>query len=156
MEILNDARQLNLILDLVLIAAVIALAIIWLRNGARQRKLEAMLAGTAAQLTEASRLLEQASRQLQEARDEQTAATNEPAPAASPVQPPRITPQAAARKAYAARAASGNGNTQAERTTLVLRLHREGASAEAIAQKLDIPLAQVRLLLKLQGAAQPS
>jgi hypothetical protein len=35
---------------------------------------------------------------------------------------------------------------------MMLRMKREGESAQTIAERLDMPLAQVRLLLKLHAA----
>ncbi|MDX8407214.1 MAG: hypothetical protein R8L58_02395, partial [Mariprofundaceae bacterium] len=132
-----------------------------MRNARRQRRLEVLLSETAEQLEEATRHLDEASRQMAAARKSECT----PAPAAArvrkqpaPANPKRHTPAAAARRAYQPQAsAPATGSTdQAARTSMILRMQREGESPASIADKLDLPLAQVRLLLKLQAATQHS
>ncbi|TLS78441.1 hypothetical protein FE236_01455 [Mariprofundus erugo] len=147
----------GLAVDLALIIAIGLLWLTWYRNGKRQQRLEQMLGSAAAQLEEATRHLSEATetmQQLKAAQQEMTpppprqaarAYGREPArsPAASerPAPPPvRETPPAP----------PPQHSTQA---TMILRMHREGETAETIAERLNMPLAQVRLMLKLHTAS---
>lgn len=132
--------------DIFLIVGITALWITWLRNGQRQKRLEALLLGCADQLEEATRHLNEATQTIERLRREPVRAPQSaPAPRAEqPRQnPPRQNEQAL----------PPENSTQA---TMVLRMHREGEDAETIADKLDMPLAQVTLLLKLYAPREAS
>jgi len=141
-DIINNNQWISLFIDIGLIAGLIALWLIWFRNGQRQQRLEQLLAETARQLDEATLHLQQATRiieQLKQREDqtrETTAAPKEPNIKRA-VQKPRATEEAKL---------PPENSSQA---TMVLRMHREGEEPESIADRLDIPLAQVKLLLKL-------
>jgi len=135
---------LDLIIDIGLICALFFLWLGWYRNGQRQLKLEQMLAATASQLEEASRHLSLATDaiehlQKQEQEQEQSSAKIKPAKQPSTKQLSEAT----------SRLPSQN-STQA---TMILRMQREGESSQTIAERLDMPLAQVKLLLKLHAAS---
>ena len=151
-DLINDPNQLiSLIIDIGLIAGLFALWLTWYRNGKRQQKLELLLMETAQQLDAATLHLQQATTMIEqlkqrEARHQEPAkqVVNEPA-------------RAAARKPSAtvgddAEHAMKLPPENSSQATMVLRMHREGEAPEAIADRLDIPLAQVKLLLKLYAS----
>jgi len=115
----------NLMLNVVLLAGLGGLWLLWWQTQRRQQKIEGLLAATAAQLEEASRHLEGALAQIERLR--QQPATAPAARAAAPV------------------------TGDAGKAMQILRMQREGKSPELIAHQLAIPLAQVELMLKLQA-----
>jgi len=173
-----ETGSLSLMLDALLLIGIGALWIVWMRNGKRQQHLEQTLAETARQLQEASSHLEAATKQMAQLKSAATRATApvaatpaparatttppapkaqvRPASATAAAQPVRHTPPAAAKRAYqptaSARAPANNVNET--RTGMILRMQREGETPAGIADKLELPLAQVRLLLKLQAASR--
>jgi len=161
MTSLLDSESLNLLLNILLLVGITVLWILWMRNAKRQRRLEVLLRETAEQLEEATRHLDEASLQMASAR--KTESTPPPAAASTkkqraPATPKRHTSAAAARRAYQPQTSApvGNSSGHAAQTSMILRMQREGESPASIADKLDLPLAQVRLLLKLQAATQHS
>ena len=147
---------LSLLIDVTLIIGVFFLWLTWYRNGRRQQKLEQLLANTAQQLDEATSHLNQAteiiSRVQQQEEDrlaDQTADAGKPEPrmVAAPAREKPVTKQATENKT------PPENSTQA---TMILRMKREGESPEAIAERLDIPLAQVKLVLKMYAPANKS
>ncbi len=118
--------MLNLILDGLLLAVFAAGGWFWRRQNLRQQQLERLLADASRQLDQATQQLAEASKLLAEARQA-------PAPA------PESEPEEKAPDALAG----------------ILALHRQGENSDAIARKLGIPAAQVRLALKLHGKADP-
>jgi len=162
----------SLMLDALLLIGIGALWIVWMRNGKRQQHLEQTLAETARQLQEASSHLEAATKQMAQLKSAATRApapdASAPAPSKTPaakarvrpataaVQPARHTPPAAAKRAYQPNASTrAPANSVNEtRTGMILRMQREGETPAGIADKLELPLAQVRLLLKLQAASR--
>lgn len=122
---------LELAIDAALIVAVLLLWLSWYRNGQRQKQLEQLLKETAAQLQEATAHLSTASSVI-----EQIKRNPEPTPMKRAAPPD--TQDSAPRNSSQA--------------TMILRMHREGESAATIADRLDLPLAQVKLLLKLHTA----
>jgi len=134
-------QWLDLIIDAGLICAFFFLWLSWHRNGKRQQQLELMLSQTASQLDEASRHLVSATgtiKRLQEYEQkhelEQQCATSADSVLRSSAS--EMPPQ---------------NSTQA---TMILRMKREGESPHTIAERLDMPLAQVKLLLKLHAASR--
>lgn len=147
-----SGEGISLFIDVALITGVFLLWLTWYRNGQRQYRLEQLLGETAQQLDEATRHLNQATimiQQLQkqeEIKNSPTTSFEKPAAKVETVQRPL-------KKEQIAEPAPANlppeSSTQA---TMVLRMHREGEKPEAIAERLDIPLAQVKLLLKLYAS----
>ena len=152
-----DAEAINLflnswlgvILDTVLIGAVLLLWLSWFRNGKRQQRLEQMLLEASGQLQEATRHLSEATEAMENLkRHESTRPSScEPVARAAPV-PKQAAPEQPAPTRTSALPAQNS--TQA---TMILRMQREGESAQTIAERLDMPLAQVKLLLKLNTAS---
>jgi len=148
---LNESGRewLGLIIDIALMFGIFMLWLTWHRNGNRQQAMEQLLATTAAQLDEATRHLADATQSMQQLKARQHAdeEADRPQPAPEPArQQPRRTMPA---QSDTPRPPPQN-STQA---TMILRMHREGEAAETIAERLDMPLAQVKLMLKLHAAS---
>lgn len=144
----NNGQMISLLIDIAVIAGLFALWLVWYRNGNRQKKLEQLLAETARQLDEATQHLNQATLMIDQLkRQEEKPRSAEPAAYREPVQKPVRNSPARAQEPPVK--LPPENSTQA---TMVLRMHREGEEPEAIADRLDIPLAQVKLLLKLYAS----
>jgi len=155
---------LGLIIDVTLIIGVFCLWFIWYRNGKRQQKLEQLLLDTAQQLEEATMHLslatsaiEQVQQQAKSAQAPVPSQFSNQAPAQAVMQEPAprmpITPppaQGVSAQRLPPQNLPPQNSTQA---TMILRMQREGESEESIADRLDIPLAQVKLMLKLHAAS---
>jgi len=132
---------LGVILDAALSGAVFLLWLSWFRNGKRQQRLEQMLVETSRQLEEASRHLSQATEAIEQLK------RREPVQAAA----------SAAQQTTATKPATAQTTTlpaqNSTQATMILRMQREGESPQTIAERLDMPLAQVKLLLKLNAAS---
>jgi len=153
-----DASTLNLflhdwlgvILDAALTGAVFLLWLSWFRNGKRQQRLEQMLVETSIQLEEATRHLSQATEAIEHLKRHEPSRPSRREPAAATV--PAAAQQATHPGAEATQTSPlpAQNSTQA---TMILRMQREGESPQTIAERLDMPLAQVKLLLKLNAAS---
>jgi len=134
-EFLN--HWLGLVIDTALVFGFFFLWLSWHRNGKRQQKLEQLLAETARQLEEATQHLSQATKSIEQLKRQEQSKPRAPQPTRTkqPVQAPAIASQ---------------NSTQA---SMILRMKREGESPQTIAERLDMPLAQVKLLLKLHAAS---
>jgi len=164
-QFLND--WLGLMIDGALIIGIFCLWLTWYRNGQRQQRMEQLLINTAQQLEEATMHLSLATSAIEQIQQQENkrqkdkqqggkvvtkqyesaqataqqptavSATDIAAPSlATPTPPPTLPPQ---------------NSTQA---TMILRMQREGEPEETIADRLDIPLAQVKLMLKLHAASR--
>jgi len=145
----------GLLIDIALMAGIFCLWLIWYRNGKRQQHMEQLLIGTAQQLEEASMHLSQATyaiEQLKEREEKVQSKSVDVADAA--IQRGRREQSSAAippsNQPLMSQGLPPQNSTQA---TMILRMQREGESEEGIADRLDIPLAQVRLMLKLHAAS---
>ncbi len=139
---------LGVTLDAGLTGAVLLLWLSWFRNGKRQQRLEQMLVETSSQLEAATRHLSQASEAIEQLRQhEQALPRREPVEKAAPVPQQATRPRPVTTQTSALPAQS---STQA---TMILRMQREGETPQTIAERLDMPLAQVKLLLKLNAAS---
>ena len=148
-NIINDNGQMiGLLIDFAVIAGLFALWLVWYKNGNRQKKLEQLLADTASQLDEATQHLNQATLMIKQLKRQEEAA-EETASIVSRKETPKKIHQTSSREEEKPGKLPPQNSTQA---TMVLRMHREGENAEAIADRLDIPLAQVKLLLKLYAS----
>jgi len=145
----DNGQMIGLLIDFAVIAGLFALWLVWYKNGNRQKKLEQLLADTANQLDEATRHLNQATVMIEQLkRQEEVAETT-----ASSVD--RKATQKKFRQTPSREEEEQPGKLPPQNSTqatMVLRMHREGEDAEAIADRLDIPLAQVKLLLKLYAS----
>jgi len=147
-------QWLGLIIDAGLILGFFFLWLSWHRNGKRQQQLEQLLGETARQLEEATRHLSEATAAIQQLKQQEQrsarhpASTTRPAPAKQArTEPSRVEQHLATQAPVTAPA---QNSTQA---TMILRMQREGESPQTIAERLDMPLAQVKLLLKLHAAS---
>jgi len=142
-------QWLGILLDAGLICAVFLLWLSWFRNGKRQLRLERMLLETSSQLEAATAHLSQATAAIEQLKQQ-----TEPRPATDkrtdrhpvPAETQRIP---RTKPTPASPTLPAQNSTQA---TMILRMQREGESPQTIAERLDMPLAQVKLLLKLNAA----
>jgi len=146
------SEWLGLILDVALLVGLFCLWLIWYRNGKRQMQMETLLIGTAQQLEEASMHLSLASKAIEQLKEQEKALAAKPA---EPVKQKPAEYKTPAKTEYPTQQQyiPPQNSTQA---TMILRMQREGESEESIADRLDIPLAQVKLLLKLHAASKSS
>jgi len=146
------SEWLGLILDVALLVGLFCLWLIWYRNGKRQMQMEKLLIGTAQQLEEASMHLSLASKAIEQLKEQEKALAAKPA---EPVKQKPAEYKTPVKTEYPTQQQyiPPQNSTQA---TMILRMQREGESEESIADRLDIPLAQVKLLLKLHAASKSS
>jgi len=147
---------LGLIIDVTLIISVFCLWLTWYRNGKRQQKLEQLLLDTAQQLEEATMHLSLATSTIEQLQQQdeppQTLAQASPVPQTIIEKPAsRMPVSSPPHQVVSEQRMPPQNSTQA---TMILRMQREGESEESIADRLDIPLAQVKLMLKLHAASQ--
>ncbi len=147
-------QWLGLIIDAGLVLGFFFLWLSWHRNGKRQQQLEQLLGETAAQLEEATRHLSEATAAIQQLKQQEHRSARRPAstrPASAKQtrteEPSRVEQHI---EKQAPVTAPAQNSTQA---TMILRMQREGESPQTIAERLDMPLAQVKLLLKLHAAS---
>ncbi|GAV19425.1 hypothetical protein MMIC_P0359 [Mariprofundus micogutta] len=149
-------QWLSLVIDVVLIIGVFFLWLTWYRNGRRQQYLEQLLASTAQQLDEATQHLNQATQlisQVQQKEEQRLESKAEPVQA-KPRAVETTRPEPPVKKqAEATKNAPPENSSQA---TMILRMKREGETPEAIADRLDLPLAQVKLVLKMYAPSSKS
>ena len=125
----------SMLFDGMMMLAIIGLWVMWLRSANRQQHVEAMLADTAKQLDEATFHLEQAMAHMHASNKKpHTREKNKPVQA---LDKSDMETSSILEASHAAR---------------MLRMQREGESLEGIATRLGIPLAQVKLMQKLQVA----
>lgn len=138
----------GVLIDGVMVVAIIGLWWLWYTGRRRQEEIERKLEAASAELQEASKQLNALMPLLTELCD----------PRPSPPPPSRsvVTPRKAQPAATSAPAADGGAAKGDARLAQVLRLRREGADAEEIARQVDLPLAQVKLLLRLHARSVES
>jgi len=146
---------LGLMIDVALIVGVFCLWLTWYRNGKRQQKMEQLLIGTAKQLEEATMHLSLATSAIEELQQQQNAIPpkTQEEPPQQPIQ--ELSPLVAAREFVQSQQTQRLPPQNSTQATMILRMQREGESETAIADRLDIPLAQVKLMLKLHAASSP-
>jgi len=152
-EFLNS-ELITMIFDMVLIAAVIGLWGLWWQQTKQRKKIEKTLVEASTQLQEATMMLNQALVQIQSLQDD--TGSNEGYSQAESSENNDDAMEEMKQK-IEARTATDLEN-QSESTANVsqvaqmLCLQREGVSPEKIAEKLNMPLAQVKLMLMLQSS----
>jgi len=158
MNALTHAGILNMGLNALMIAAIAGLWLMWARASRRQREVESLLRATSEQLDTALVHMEQAMdhiRRLEASRTRMTPLDEKPSQqtcAARGGKKSASTPDESESPRMAmehVERASRADAAGAAPLTRVLRLHREGYKAEDIAVRENIPLAKVRLMLKL-------
>ena len=140
-----DAWQgvISMVIDGGMVIAMIGLWLLWLQSSRRQRDVELKLDAASAQLQEASEQLNALMPLLAEMAD----------PRPSPPPPSRevVAGSKPAPKQEPQRGSAGDGGGGQAKLARLLCLNREGMGAEQIARELDMPLAQVKLLLQVHG-----
>ena len=146
-QFLNE--WLGLMIDIGLLVAFFFLWLTWYRNGKRQQHMEQLLIGTAQQLEEASMHLSLATNAIEQIKLQEKASS---AKRSEPVRQHVVRQQESHfSEDVTLQRLPPQNSTQA---TMILRMQREGESEESIADRLDIPLAQVKLMLKLHAASK--
>jgi len=146
-QLMND--WLGLVIDVSLMLGFFFLWLSWHRNGSRQRQLEALLLETANQLEEATQHLALATQAIEQIKQQEQ---TEPSPPVAPCQPSIASPVTAQAPTQTPAQAISTPPQHSTQATMILRMQREGESPETIADRLDLPLAQVKLMLKLHAA----
>ena len=142
---------LSLIIDIALLIGVFCLWFIWYRNGKRQQHMEQLLMDTAQQLEEASMHLSIATSAIEQIKKQENSPP-QVRKSPEPIRPKRAA-SVVSMERPSAQSVPPENSTQA---TMILRMQREGESEEAIADRLNLPLAQVKLMLKLHTASKSS
>ncbi len=155
-----DMSLLNMIFNGLIVCAIAGLWVLWYQQAGQRKKVEQMLAQASSELQEATLLLEQVMQQLPNMKENITTA---PAPDAfaekaaqqaiqQTAQQDQVNIQAksTARRKEKPRKTSKQSTSTGQSAT-IMRLKREGLTAEDIANQLDMPIAQVRLMLLLQA-----
>jgi len=140
-------QWLGVIIDTGLVFGFFFLWLHWYRNGKRQQQLEQLLNETARQLEEATRHLSAATAAIEHLKQQEQRSSRRPEPAK---QVHHTEPATVKQTPVTPPAPPAQNSTQA---TMILRMKREGESPQTIAERLDMPLAQVKLLLKLHAAS---
>lgn len=128
-----SAGSLATLFNLLIIAAIGGLWLMWTRASRRQKKIETLLIATSEQLDEASRHLEEAMTHIQRIQNREEHASSPSENSENRAAPSSMEPRLPERSPV----------------TCVLRMHREGYSPEDIATSQEIALARVKLMLKL-------
>jgi len=169
-------------IDLVLIVIILSMWVFWWKQGKRTQRVETSLLEAAAQLQEATALLDDALNQIALLqREGELQADKKQAADAAPLEDSQeptldddIQPHFSSRARDLLNAQKANldfSSRQASPQVVpvdrapdpapqgvmdvaqILRMQREGASLESIADTLNMPLAQVKLMLMLQKGA---
>jgi len=139
---LVDGDLLTMIIDGAMVVAMVGIWILWLRGSRRQDAIERKLEAASAQLEEASAQLNVLMPMIRDLADPRPTPTRFPTKietgAAQEKSPPKPEPEV-------------KKSDLGSQLSRLLCLHREGAKPESIARQLDIPLAQVKLLLQVHG-----
>jgi len=157
----ND--ELSMLLDGLLLLVMAGLWWLWWQQARQRKSIELKLVEAAGQLQEATRMLDDALQQIArvqgvepELEIEQQAETTDDVTLSFSAQ--SLAMSDTYKKAHgspASKAAKAVNQSienvgQASQSAQILRMQREGESPETIASKMNIPLAQVTLMLMLQ------
>jgi len=153
LELLNN-ETLSTIFDVVLLLSVIGLWILWWRQVQQRKGIETMLSEASNQLQEATQMLNEALYQIQELQRDKVADSDRQKASEE-------RPELQAKARFKEKVVEKVSHTSAEESqptanisqvSKMLRLQREGIEPEQIAEKLNMPLAQVKLMLMLQSS----
>ncbi|MDX8412637.1 MAG: hypothetical protein R8J85_00975 [Mariprofundales bacterium] len=136
-----------LVIDGGMVIAMVGLWLLWMQGVRRQKAVELKLDAASAQLKEASAQLNALMPLLADMVDPRPS----PEPASRSVVEPQKQVKPVVEEEVAPKADAGDA-----RLSRLLCLSREGMSAEKIARKLDMPLAQVKLLLQVNNHSSQS
>jgi len=137
----------SLIIDGGMVIAMVGLWLLWLQAFRRQRAVELKLDAASAQLQEASAQLNALMPLLADITDPRSS----PPPVSREVVEPRQTIKGPVEDESIANADAGHA-----RLSRLLCLNREGLNVQQIARQLDMPLAQVTLLLQVHSKSVES
>lgn len=154
---------LSILLDGLLLLVMAALWWLWWQQARQRKQVEIKLGEAAGQLQEATKMLDEALHQIAhlqeyESRAEVESQTEESddvkvsfsaqSLAMSQQHEKRKAPQASRKKRVVSQ--PRENTPQSSQSAQILRMQREGEPPESIAAKMNIPLAQVKLMLMLQ------
>ena len=148
------SETLSTLFDVVLIMSVVGLWILWWQQVQQRKNIESMLVEASTQLQEATLMLNQALHQIQDLQERESSDLE----ARQAAQPDDVD---LAKSAFRERVKERVGSDMQEQSqptanisqvAQMLRLQREGMSPEKISEKLDVPLAKIKLMLMLQSS----
>jgi len=149
-----DSEILSMVFDVVLILSVIGLWILWWQQVQQRKNIESMLVEASTQLQEATLMLNQALVQIQDLQGIESSDLEVH-------QTAQVDDEDLAKSAFREKVEKRVESDVQEETqptakisqvAQMLRLQREGMSPEKISEKLDVPLAQIKLMLMLQSS----
>jgi len=151
-------EELSMLLDGLLILIMLGLWWLWWQQSQHRKKIETNLSDAASQLQQATLMLDEALHHIERLQQHEIAAE----PKATPVT--SNAPAKTVNKKKQAYAYSGDKDAysptgkktghvsvpqESSQAAQILRMQREGETAEQIAKNLNMPLAQVKLMLML-------
>ncbi|MDQ6951121.1 MAG: hypothetical protein Q9M26_05595 [Mariprofundales bacterium] len=144
---MSDMRGvLNILIDGAMMLALGGMWLLWLRGSRRQDAIEHKLEAASAELEEASSQLNALMPMIRDLAD----------PRPSPLPSRHKARQVASNPAPAEPPPASKEGGAGSQLSRLLCLHREGVAPEKIARQLDMPLAQVKLLLQVHCGAEKS
>ncbi|PCI45716.1 MAG: hypothetical protein COB41_00900 [Proteobacteria bacterium] len=161
----SASDALSMLLDGLLLLVMVALWWLWWQQARQRKQVEIKLGEAAGQLQEATKMLDEALQQIahlqayeskaeEELEDEVTddvkVAFSAQSLAMSKAHVKRQKTQTPVAESRVKE--SEAGLSKSSQSAQILRMQREGVSSENIAIKMNIPLAQVKLMLMLQKA----
>lgn len=153
-----DSEMLSMLFDIVLILSVAGLWILWWRQLKQRQNIEQMLAEASTQLQEATLMLNQALvqiRNLQPQDKSEEVVLSMASRASNPLEKEQLKQkiQEKVRNGVTVGVEEQSQSTaNISQVAQMLRLQREGVTPEKIAQQLNVPLAQIKLMLMLQSS----
>jgi len=149
-----NSEVIAMIFDGVLVTSVIGLWLLWGQQVKQRKNIEKTLVEASTQLQEATMMLNQALVQIQDLQDRPDSEDGSIEERASEHEEAAMEEVKQRIKQRASTGKEGESETSANisQVAQMLRLEREGMSPEKIAEKLNIPLAQIKLMLMLQSS----
>jgi len=160
-----DMPLLNMLLDGLMVLALVGLWWMWAQQAKQRKRVEILLEQATAELQESTRLLTLVMKKFPEVTQLEVKQESAPQPQniadtteahiqRMNAQDKAATQNVAAIKAKLKSQTHINQNSPSDSTNFsaqIMRLQREGKDAQAIADTLAVPVAQVRLMLLLQA-----
>jgi len=153
-----DNQTLSMLFDAVLIVSLVGLWILWWRQVNQRKKIEILLIDASTQLQEATLMLNQALVKIQElqgegGQEEVDLSINSQTMAQMEKEHFKHEIKNKVRGETQQEAEEQSQSTaNISQVAQMLRLQREGATPENISKKLNLPLAQIKLMLMLQSS----
>lgn len=150
----------SMALDALMVVAITGLWVMWFLQAGQRKKVEKMLTQASSELQEATQLLDQVMKDLAQQKTgnerKKTSSNKQLNDALSDVGKQdhldiqsEVKPDGYPQLDDADYKQEQRG--EAAYSAQIMRLNREGLSPEAIAEKLDVPIAQIKLMLLLQA-----